>query len=225
MARPLPTSGLDDAVALHRLASAPATSSHDRELAQYRLAVALYRAKLHHAAFGIFSEIADHPNHLEFHATLPWLARLATDLPEPADVDERVGKYDEMAIEQLDPSQLELRFQLDWLLGHYKYRNRQYEEALRLFAKVGRQSKYYCKALFFSGIANVHLRRPIDAVESFQQIVTAIDEGYDGIEDKQRMRDLAALSIARTYYSAAVRIDARGAPAIHKVRLVAAVRN
>ena len=31
--------------------------------------------------------------------TLWWLGRLAVDLPEPADVAERVGKYDEAAID------------------------------------------------------------------------------------------------------------------------------
>ena len=49
-------------------------------------------------AYAIFSEIADKPNHLKFNETLLWLAKLATDLPEPADIVERVGKYNDEQI-------------------------------------------------------------------------------------------------------------------------------
>src|SRR5262245_58219028 len=64
-----------------------------RQLAQYHEAIALYRLQLYQASFAIFSEIADRPKHLKFHETLLWLSRLATQLPEPADVIERVSKY------------------------------------------------------------------------------------------------------------------------------------
>lgn len=221
-AEPTPTE-LDEAVAQHRAFTTSATA-RERELAQYRLAVALHHLELHHAAYAIFSEIADHPNHLELEATLPWLAKLASELPEPADVDERIGKYDERTIGRLESQSKPLYWQLSYLLGRYKYRNHQFEDALRLFARVDRASRYHCKAQFLAGLANVHLRRPIAAVDSFQHIVDAIDAGFfEGLEDKQRMRDLALLSIARTYYSASIRIDGRGAPAIHKVRLAAAL--
>ena len=112
----------------------------NKQLAQYHLAIALYRLKFYQAAYGIFSEIADKPNHLKFNETLLWLAKLATDLPEPADIVERVGKYNDAQIARFDnPNQRDLYWQLNYLLGRYKYRNRQYEEALRLFGKVGQE--------------------------------------------------------------------------------------
>ncbi len=197
----------------------------NKQLAQYHLAIALYRLKFYQAAYGIFSEIADKPNHLKFNETLLWLSKLATDLPEPADIVERVGKYSDAQVSKFDNSnQRELFWHLNYLLGRYKYKNRQYEEALRLFGKVARESKYYIKAQFFSGISNVQLRKSVPAVESFRRIVGAIEEGVEGLEDEGRMRDLALLSIARTMYSKSVSIDeASGAPKISQDHLSQAV--
>lgn len=197
----------------------------NRQLAQYHLAIALYRLKFYQGAYGIFSEIADKPNHLKFNETLLWLAKLATDLPEPADIVERVGKYNDAAVDKFNnQNQRELFWQLNYLLGRYKYRNRQYDDALRLFGKVGRASKYYIRAQFLGGVSNVQLRKSIPAVQSFQRIVGAIDEGVEGVEDEDRMRDLAFLSMARTYYSASVRLDENNAPTIDSAKLSAAVK-
>jgi hypothetical protein len=198
----------------------------NKQLAQYHLAISLYRLKLYQGAYGIFSEIADKPNHLKFNETLLWLAKLATDLPEPADIVERVGKYNDAQIDKFNnQNQQELYWQLNYLLGRYKYRSRQYDDALRLFGKVSRDSKYYIKAQFFSGISNVQLRRSIPAVQSFQRIVGAIDEGVQGADlDEERMRDLAFLSMARTYYSASVALDESNSPKINESKLSAAVK-
>ena len=134
----------------------------NKQLAQYHLAISLYRLKFYQAAYAYFSEISDKHNHLKFNETLLWLSKLATDLPEPADIVERVGKYNDEQIGRFNnPNQRDLFWQLNYLLGRYKYRNRQYEDALRLFAKVDRRSKYYVQAQFFSGISNVQLRRSV----------------------------------------------------------------
>ncbi len=197
----------------------------NKQIAQYELAIALYRMKFFQAAYAIFSEIADKPNHLKFNETLLWLSKLATDLPEPADIVERVGKYNDDQIAKFNnPNQRDLYWQLNYLLGRYKYRNRQYEDALRLFGKVNRQSKYYVQSQFFTGISNVQLRKSVPAVKAFQKIVQAIDEGAEGVDDEARMRDLAFLSMARTYYSASVRLDENNAPSIDAQKLSAAVK-
>src|SRR6185369_3151250 len=163
---------------------------------------------------------AQKPNHLKFNETLLWLAKLATDLPEPADIVERVGRYNDEQIAKFNNNnQRDLFWQLNYLLGRYKYRNRQYEDALRIFSKVGRESKYYVQAQFFAGISNVQLRKSVPAVQSFQRIVGAIDEGVEGVEDESRMRDLAFLSMARTYYSASIRLDDNNTPSIDAAKL------
>jgi hypothetical protein len=198
----------------------------NKQLAQFDLAIALYNKKYYQAAYGIFSEIAEKPNHLKFNQTLLWLAKLATELPEPADIVERVGRYNEQQIAAFkNDQQIDLYWQLNYLLGRYKYRNRQYEDAIRLFGNVAKQSKYYIKASFFSGIAFVQQRKSVPAVQSFQKVVAAIDEGVEGVDDDARMRDLAYLSQARTYYSASVLLDPEtSAPKIDQNRLSAAVK-
>lgn len=197
----------------------------NKQLAQYHLAIALYRMKFYQAAYAIFSEIAEKPNHLKFNETLLWLAKLATDLPEPADIVERVGRYnDEQVAKFNNANQRDLYWQLNYLLGRYKYRNRQYEDALKLFNKVDRQSKYYVQSQFFIGISNVQLRKSVPAVQSFQKIVGAIDEGVEGVEDEARMRDLAFLSMARTYYSASIRLDENQQPKPDETKISAAAK-
>ena len=197
----------------------------NKQIAQYHLAICLYRLQFYQASYGIFSAVADKANHLKFNETLLWLAKLATQLPEPADIIERVGKYKNEQIARFNnPQQRDLYWQLNYLLGRYKYRNRNYEEAISLFEKVDKKSKYYVQAQFFTGISYVQLRKSVPAVKSFQKIVTSLDEGVEGVEDERRMRDLAYLSMARTYYSASVRLDDNNVPTIDSNRLSAAVK-
>jgi tetratricopeptide (TPR) repeat protein len=197
----------------------------NKQIAQYHLAIALYRLQFFQASYAIFSEIADKTNHLKFNETLLWLSKLATQLPEPADIIERVGKYKSDQVARFNnPQQRDLYWQLNYLLGRYKYRNRNYEEAISLFEKVDTKSKYFVQAQFFTGISNVQLRKSVPAVKSFQRIVQALDEGVEGVEDESRMRDLAFLSMARTYYSASVRLDDNSVPKIDGNKLSAAVK-
>lgn len=197
----------------------------NRQLAQYNLAIALYNQKYYQGSYAVFSEVAENPSHIKFNETLLWLAKLATELPEPADIVERVGKYDEEAVAKFNnPNQKELYWQLNYLLGRYKYRNGQFNDAVSLFQKVGRQSKFYVKAQFFAGISNVQLRTSEPAVKAFKNVTTAVEEG-EVEEDGQRMRDLAYLSIARTLYSASISVDDTNTPKINEDRLTAAVRH
>lgn len=198
----------------------------NKQIAQFNLAKALYKLKFFQAAYSIFSEIADKPNHLKYNETLLWLAKLATDLPEPADIVERVGKYNESQVAKFNnKEQKDLYWQLNYLLGRYKYRNGQYPEALGLFDKVNRQSKFYVQAQFFGGISNVQLRQSKPAVQAFQRILGAIEEGDVEVEDEARMRDLAYLSMARTFYSASIKLDEQtNAPTVDQTRLSAAVK-
>jgi tetratricopeptide (TPR) repeat protein len=215
------------AQALHRVVNGDTGDDPgNKQLAQYYLAISLYRLKFYQASYAIFSVIADNKNHLKFKETLLWLAKLATQLPEPADIIERVGKYSDAEIARFDNAQQrDLFWQLNHLLGRYKYRNRQYEEAIRLFNKVDRRSEYYVKSQFFTGISYVQVRKSVPAVNAFQRIEKALEEGVEGVEDEDRMRDLSYLSQARTFYSASIRLEAEtNAPVVDEQRLSAAVK-
>ncbi len=197
----------------------------NKQIAQYHLAIALYRLKFYQASYDLFRQIADNPTHIKFSNTLLWLAKLATQLPEPADIIGPVGKYSSEQVKRFDnPQQRNLYWQLNYMLGRYKYRNRKFEEAVKLFSKVKPQSRYFVKSQFFMGISYVSLRQSVPAVRAFQRIIDGIDGGIEGVEDESRMRDLANLSMARTFYSASVRLDQNNVPTISGKKLSAAVK-
>jgi tetratricopeptide (TPR) repeat protein len=177
------------AQALHRVVSGETgDDAGNKQLAEYYLAICLYRLKFYQASYAIFSVVADNPNHLKFKETLLWLAKLALQLPEPADIIERVGKYSDDQVARFDNAQQrDLYWQLNYMLGRYKYRNRQYEEAIRLFQLVDRNSPHYVKSQFFTGISYVQLRKSVPGVKAFQRILKALDEG--GRRRRERQAD------------------------------------
>jgi hypothetical protein len=66
----------------------------------------------------------------------------------------------------------------------------------------------------------------VPAVQAFQRIESAIDDGVEGVEDEGRVRDLAFLSMARTYYSASIKLDPEtNTPSIDEKKLSAAVKH
>lgn len=216
------------ALALFRVAAGETQDdAANQQLAQYYLAISLYHLKLYQASYALFSLVAETRDHVKFNETLLWLAKLATQLPEPADIIERVGRYSDKEIASFDnEQQRELFHQLNYMLGRYKYRNRQFEEAIRLFNKVQDSSEYYVHSQFFAGTSYVQLRKSVPAVKAFQRAAAAVESGNTkGIEDEARVRDLAYLSMARTYYSASIRLDPEtNAPTVDSQKLSAGVK-
>ncbi len=214
--------------ALHRVVSGETGDDPgNQQLAQYWMGISLYHLKFYQASYAMFASIAQNGNHLKHSETLLWLSKLATQLPEPAGIIDSVGKYGAEDLARFNnPQQRELYFQLNYLLGRYKYEHdKAYEEAIRLFQRVSPQSKHYIHAQFFSGVSYVQLRKSVPAVKAFQRIETAIDEGVRGVEDEARMLDLAYLSQARTYYSSAIKLNPEtNSPSVNEEKLSAAVK-
>lgn len=154
----------DAALVLAR-ARVQSASPRDREIAQFDLAVALHRLGYAQAAYVQLVPIARTPSHARYHETLPWLALLAVELGEAADVEESVGHYGERAIDAIADE--DARWTLDYLLARYMYRNHRYDDAVRLFAKVDRRCHFYARAQIQSGFAHVAMRRTTPALQSF----------------------------------------------------------
>lgn len=198
----------------------------NQQLAQYYLSISLFQMKLYQASFALFGLVSQNRNHIKFAEALLWLAKLATELPEPADVIEQVGHYSGRELGAFDnDKQKDLFYQVSYMLGRYKYRNQQFEEAVRLFNQVGSGSAFYLKAQFLAGISYVQLRKSVPAVKSFQRVIAAIESGdVSGGEDVARYRDLAYLQIARTLYTASIRLDPEtNAPDVDAAKLSTAV--
>jgi TolA-binding protein len=172
--------------------------------AQFHLGKCLYHLRFYQSALAVFDEIVDHQGgrHLYFGSTLQWLAQLASQLPEPADIIRRVGRYSPDQLNQFNNNESrDLYNHLLYLLGRAKYNDGNFEEAVNLFGQVQRNSTWYVQAQFFMGISHVRNHRAQPAIDSFQRIQDALNEGVRGVEDVGRMNDLAWLERARLYYS------------------------
>ncbi len=181
----------------------------NRQKAEFFLGKALYHLRFYQLALVVFDAIGEAgTSHLYFDQTLSWLAQLASQLPEPAGIIEKVGRYGVDQLEQFNtPESEELYSQLLYLMGRFKYKNNELDEAVNLFGRVDRGSRWFVQAKFFEGITQVRLRRAQPAIGSFRAILEALDEGAEGVEDEDRMRNLAWLSLARVYYTASNRTD------------------
>lgn len=156
----------DAALALDRV-RVQSQSPRDRQIAEFELALSLHDLGLKQAAYVQLARIARSPAHARYNETLPWLAVLALELGEAADVEESVGQYGEHAIDAIADDAT--RWTLDYLLARYAYRNYRYDDALRLFAKVDRRSRLYARAQIQSGFAHIAMRRTTPALVSFDR--------------------------------------------------------
>jgi TolA-binding protein len=184
-------------------------SEGNKQKAQFFLGKSLYHLKYYQSALAVFDEISQQGGgHAYFDQTLQWLAQLASQLPEPAGIIEKVGRYDLQQIEaQKEGEGKEFYAQLLYLLGRSKYAQGEFEQAIQLFDQVPKDSKWYVQAEMFAGISHVRQREARPAIQAFRKILDAADEGDLKTEDGDRIEDLAWLSLARMYYTAANKVD------------------
>ncbi len=181
--------------------------------AQFFLGKALYHLGFYQSALSIFDEITQQgQGHLFFDQTLQWLAQLATQLPDPAGIVEKLGRYGVEKLQQFDTAETRgIYNQLLFLMGRSKYGQGEFEVAIDLFSRVADRSPYYVRAKFFEGISYVRLRRARPAIQSFRAILDVIESGKArGVEDEDRMRNLAWISLARVYYTASNKTNEAG---------------
>jgi len=181
----------------------------NQQKAQFFLGKSLYHLGYYQSALAIFDEISQQgTGHLFFEQSLQWLAQLASQLPEPAGIIEKVGRYDLSQIEQFNNGEGKAIYaQLLYLLGRSKYAQGEFEQAIELFDKVPSNSKSYVQASMFKGISYVRMRQARPAIQAFRSIVEALESGDLETDEQDRVHDLAWLSLARVYYTAANKVD------------------
>lgn len=178
--------------------------------AQFFLGKCLFHLRFYQSALAIFDEIGQQgQGHLFFGQTLQWLAQLASQLPEPAGIIEKVGRYGVPQLEEFNNAESATLYnQLLYLMGRFKYSQGEFDEAVALFQKVQRTSQWFVQARFFEGITQVRMRKAQPAIRAFRDVIDVIEDGsVQGIEDETRMLDLAWLSLGRVYYTAANKTD------------------
>jgi hypothetical protein len=194
--------------------------------AQFFLGKSLYHLHYYQSALAVFDEISEMgKGHLFFDQTLQWLAQLASQLPEPAGIIDKIGRFGVDQLEQFNTADnADLYNQLLYLMGRSKYNQGEFDQGIELFQKVDRTNKWYVRARFFEGISYIRMRKAQPAATAFREIIEAVDEGdVDSAEDPARMKDLAWISLARVYYTAANRVADDGSREVDGVLLGNAV--
>lgn len=184
----------------------------NKQRAEFYLGKSLYHLKFYQTTLQVFDSIlARGPSHRYGDKTLKWMSELATLLPYPAGVIDKVGKYGITVVGKLNNAQnRSLYNHLLYLIGRAKYEKGLFDDALKILAKVPTDSKHYVSSKFFEGITHVRRRKAKPAVGAFRKIITAVDKGgAKGLkrEETSRILNLARISLARLYYSAANKLD------------------
>ena len=176
----------------------------NRNKAQFMLGQTLYEMGFYQSSLTVFDDIsAQGPRHLYFSETLEWLGMLASKLPEASGIIEKVGRYGIGALEEFKEKDPELYNQLLYLMGRHLYAQASFRQAIDVFQEVDPKAKEYTYAKFFEGISFVRMRQARPAIASFRSILDAIDSGDVKGVDEDRMANLAWISLARVYYTAA----------------------
>jgi len=176
----------------------------NRQRAQFLLGQSLYQMGYYQPALTVFDDIsAEGPGHIYFGETLEWLGLLASKLPESSGIIEKVGRYGIGALEEFKEKNSGLYNQLLYLMGRHLYAQASFRQAIDVFQEVDPNSAQYSYAKFFEGISFIRMRQARPAIASFRSILEAIDAGTVEGVDEGRMRNLAWISLARVYYTAA----------------------
>lgn len=178
--------------------------------AQFFLAKSLYHLRYYRGALSLLEEIAQAgATHRYFEPALPWLAQLATQLPDGAGIVELVGRYPEAMVQTLDRDETrEVHDHLLYLSGRHAYDQGDFDRAIARLDGVTERSPHYGRARFLAAVTHVRQRHAQPAIAAFREVLDAAERGT--IEEADRMRNLAWISLARVYYTAANRTDERG---------------
>jgi len=142
----------------------------DQPRAQYWLGKALYKLEFYSASLSVFDEIVSAgPSHPFHKLTLPWLASLSRELPEGAEVLQKIGTYKPTDLEDEDFD--EVRDELYYLLGRFHYQKGDLPQSIALLEQVPKNSDYYIPSQFFLGVAHTRDFKGEPAVDAFKQVI------------------------------------------------------
>jgi tetratricopeptide (TPR) repeat protein len=177
----------------------------NKQRAEFFMGKTLYQMGFYAGSLAYFDKIVQAGDAHTYHgAALKWLAALSRVLPETSGILEKIGTYDQSALN--DPSLASVKDELLFLLGRNFYRrggDGDFDKAIQLFQQVGRDSGFYIKAKFFEGVTYVRKYEGKPAVDAFKEILIIGEERPKqySAEDVDNYRELAQLQMARVFYS------------------------
>ncbi len=173
--------------------------------AEFFLAKSLFHLKLFQSALSVFDSISQAgPGHRGYADSLQWLAQLASELPEPAKIVEKVGRYGLPALDQFRaPQTVKVYNQLLYLLGRFAYDKGELDRAVDVLSMVSADSKFFVPATFYLGMTHVRQRKSQPAIAAFRRMLEKVESTGLTKTETTQYRNLAWLSLGRVYYSAA----------------------
>jgi len=177
----------------------------NKQRAEFFMGKTLYKMGFYAGSLAYFDKIVQAgANHSYHGATLKWLAALSRELPETSGILDKIGTYDPAMLDE--PVMDEVRDELYYLLGRHFYRkggDGDFDTAIKLFQKVGRDSEFFIKAKFFEGVTYVRKLDGPSAGKAFIEILTIGRERPKQYkpEDIDMYEELAVLQMARVFYS------------------------
>lgn len=177
----------------------------NKQRAEFFMGKTLYQMGFYAGSLAYFDRIVQAGDNHTYHAAaLKWLAALSRVLPETSGILEKIGTYDESALN--DSSLASVKDELLFLLGRHYYRrggDGDFDKAIGLFQQVDRSSKHYIKAKFFEGVTYVRKYEGKPAVDAFKEILVIGEERPPqySADDIDNYRELAQLQMARVFYS------------------------
>jgi tetratricopeptide (TPR) repeat protein len=153
----------------------------DQPRSQFWLGKSLYKLGFYSAALSVFDEIVQAgPSHPFHKLTLPWLASLSRELPEGAEVLQKIGTYKPTDLE--DEAFDEVRDELYYLLGRFYYQKGDLAQGIALLDQVPQNSDYYLPAQFFLGVAHTREFKGEPAVTAFKNVLRRAIERREAAE-------------------------------------------
>lgn len=177
----------------------------NKQRAEFFMGKTLYQMNFYAGSLAYFDKIVQAGDAHTYHgAALKWLAALSRVLPETSGILEKIGTYDEKALD--DPSLASVHDELLFLLGRHYYRHGgdgDFDKAIHLFQQVDRNSEFYIKAKFFEGVTYVRKYEGKPAVDAFKDILIIGQEKPKAYkpDDIANYNELAELQMARVFYS------------------------
>jgi len=175
------------------------------ERAEFFLAKALYELELYHAAAAALDHATTRGEQsVYFQECLAWIAATSEHVIEPSRVSTAITRYRLDMLQTLSGRPGHDR--VTYLAGRRAYDEARLDDALAAWSHLVRGSRWYVPAQFLIGIIQVRQRHARAALAAFGEAIDTLDNGDDGgVEDADRLRDLAWLSYGRLYYTLANR--------------------
>ncbi len=174
----------------------------NRLRAEFYLARSLQRMGLHRSSAFFYAGIMNQgPNHPYYLRSIQELVELIETMGDDVFLPVMINREYNAEFARLPPETL---YKINYLIGLIAYRQERPEDALSFLNAVPRESAYFPKARYLSGIINTFLGArdgALEAIEDYETVLSLEDGPEVTYWELQNTKELAILGLARTHYT------------------------